>query len=72
MAQAVEPKFVPVVTGNRPYFEAKLKAGRITSVAQMTGTPVRTTIATSSATATTLAQYVMALVQDLQTRGIIA
>jgi sulfur transfer complex TusBCD TusB component (DsrH family) len=40
-------------------------------VAQMTGTPVRTTIATGSATATTLAEYVMALTQDLQARGII-
>lgn len=64
--------FTPVIKGSRPYFEAKLKKGAITSVAQMTGTPVRTTIATSSATATTLAQYVMALVQDLQTRGIIS
>lgn len=66
------PNFKPTIKGNRPYFEAKLKDGAVTSVAQMTGTPVRTTIATSSATATTLAQYVMALVQDLQTRGIIA
>lgn len=64
--------FTPVIIGTRPYFEAKLKKGAISSVAQMTGTPTRTTIATSSATATTLAQYVMALVQDLQSRGIIA
>lgn len=64
--------YTPVVSPKRPFFEAKLKAGAISSVAQMTGTPVRTTIATSSATATTLAQYVMALVQDLQTRGIIS
>lgn len=59
------------IVGSRPYFEAKLKKGAIASVAQMTGTPVRTTITTGAATATTLAQYVMALVQDLQTRGII-
>lgn len=65
------PNFKPVIKGNQPYFEAKLKAGAIASVAQMTGTAARTTLATSTATATTLAQYVMALVQDLQTRGII-
>lgn len=64
--------FKPTINGARPYFEAKLRAGKIASVAQMTGTPVRTTIATSSATATTLAQYVMALTQDLQSRGVIA
>lgn len=65
------PSFNPKIKGNRPYFEAKLKKGAIASVAQMTGTPVRTTIATGTATATTLAQYVMALTQDLQSRGII-
>ncbi len=64
--------FTPTITGSRPYFEAKLKKGAIASVAQMTGTPVRTTIDTSTATATTLAEYVMALAADLQTRGIIA
>jgi hypothetical protein len=64
--------FRPTVPDARPWFEAKLRKGAIASVAQMTGTPVRTTIATSTATATTLAQYVMALAQDLQTRGIIA
>lgn len=63
---------VPTTKQTRPYFEMKLKKGAISSVAQMTGTPVRTTIATSSATATTLAQYVMALVQDLQSRGVIS
>lgn len=63
--------FRPTVPNARPWFEAKLRKGAIASVAQMTGTPVRTTIATGSATATTLAQYVMALVQDLKTRGII-
>lgn len=61
----------PTFKGPQPYFEAKLKKGAVASVAQMTGTPVRTTIATGSATATTLAQYVMALVQDLQARGVI-
>lgn len=66
------PVWTPVFKGTQPYYEAKLKKGAIASVAQMTGTPVRTTIATGSATATTLAQYVMALVQDLQTRGIIS
>jgi hypothetical protein len=65
---AFKPK---IATGARPYFEAKLEAGAISSVAQMTGTPVRTTINTGSATATTLAEYVMALTQDLQARGII-
>lgn len=64
--------FTPVIKGTCPYFEAKLKKGAIASVAQMTGTATRTTIATSSATATTLAQYVMALAQDLKSRGIIA
>jgi hypothetical protein len=62
----------PTTPDARPWFESKLRKGAIASVAQMTGTPVRTTIATSTATATTLAQYVMALAQDLQTRGIIA
>lgn len=69
---ATNPRlWIPKFKENLPFFEAKLKNGAISSVAQMTGTPVRTTIATSSATATTLAQYVMALVQDLQSRGII-
>lgn len=61
----------PTFKGPQPYFEAKLKKGAISSVAQMTGTPARTTLVTSTATATTLAQYVMALVQDLQSRGVI-
>lgn len=61
----------PVIKGTRPYFEAELKKGAISSVAQMTGTAARTTLVTSTATATTLAQYIMALVQDLQSRGII-
>ena len=61
-----------ITTGKRPWFEAKLKAGAISSVAQMTGTFDRTTLATSTASATDLAEYVAALVQDLQSRGIIA
>jgi hypothetical protein len=73
MASTENPRlWTPKIKDSRPYFEAKLKKGAIASVAQMTGTPVRTTIATSSATATTLAEYVMALTQDLQKRGIIA
>lgn len=65
------PNFKPVIKGNRPYFEAKLKDGAIASVAQATGTPSRVTYATSSVTLPTLAGYVMALAADLKTRGII-
>lgn len=57
--------------GTFPFFEAKLKNGAIASVAQMTGTFDRTTLATGSASATDLAEYVAALAQDLQARGII-
>jgi hypothetical protein len=64
--------FKPTIKDARPYFEAKLKKGAIASVAQMTGTFDRTTLATSTASATDLAEYVAALVQDLQSRGIIA
>lgn len=60
-----------ITTGKRPWFEAKLKAGAISSVAQPTGTASRATYATSTVTATVLAEYVMGLVQDLKTRGII-
>lgn len=64
--------FDPTIkTGPRPWFEAKLEAGAISSVAQMTGTFDRTTLNTATASATDLAEYVAALVQDLQTRGII-
>lgn len=55
----------------RPYFEAKLKAGATTSVAVPTGTASRVTYATTAVDLPTLAGYVMALVQDLKTRGVI-
>jgi hypothetical protein len=60
-----------IKTGARPWGEAKLKVGAIASVAQPTGTPSRATYVTSSVTLATLAGYVMALAQDLKTRGII-
>ena len=59
------------VNGVRKWFEAKLKAGAITSVAAATGTATRTTFATSTVTATQLAERVKALIDDLQTRGVI-
>jgi hypothetical protein len=65
------PNFKPVIKGNRPYFEAKLKDGAIASVAQPTGTVSRVTYATAGVTLPTLAGYVMGLVADLQTRGVI-
>jgi hypothetical protein len=69
---AINPRlWKPSFKGTFPFFEAKLKNGAIASVAQMTGTADRTTLATSTASATDLAEYVMALVQDLQSRGII-
>jgi len=64
--------YTPHVSNRQPWFEAKLKKGAIASVAQATGTPSRVTYATSSVTLATLAGYVMALAQDLQTRGIIS
>ena len=60
------------IAGTRPYFEAKLKDGAIASVAQLTGTFSRATFATGAgATTTQLSQALGALLQDLQTRGII-
>jgi hypothetical protein len=63
--------FTPKVNAKRPWFEAKLKAGAISSVAAATGTPQRTTFATGSVTLPQLAGVVMALLQDLNTRGVV-
>ena len=52
--------WVPSIKDKRPYFEAKLKKGAIASVAQMTGTPSRTTLATGNLTATQISEYLMA------------
>lgn len=66
------PNFKPVIKGSRPYFEAKLKDGAVASVAQLTGTLSRATFATGSgATVTQLSECLGALIQDLQTRGVI-
>lgn len=65
------PNFKPTIKGGRPYFEAKLKDGAVTSVATPTGTASSVTYATSTVTLATLAGYVMQLVTDLKTRGII-
>ena len=65
--------YTPLInTGKRPWFEAKLKAGAISSVAAWTGTATRTTVATGSATTQNLAEAFKALTDDLRTRGIIA
>lgn len=65
--------FVPVISPKRPYFEAKLKAGAISSVAALTGTKSRATFATGSgATVTQLSQALGALIDDLRTRGVIS
>lgn len=71
MASTENPRlWKPVIKDSRPYFEAKLKKGAISSVALPTGTVSRATYATSSVTLATLAGYVMGLVTDLQTRGV--
>lgn len=65
--------FTPTIkTGKRPWFEAKLKAGAISSVAAFTGTATRTTRATSSVTLPQLAEAFKALTDDLRTRGVIS
>lgn len=72
MASTENPRlWKPKIKDSRPYFEAKLLKGAIVSVAAPTGTVSRVTYATSSVNLATLAGYVMGLVQDLQTRGII-
>lgn len=69
---ATNPRgWIPTFKGTFPFFEAKLKDGAVSSVAVPTGTASRATYATSSVTLPTLAGYVMALVQDLQSRGVI-
>ena len=62
---------VAVVNKARRWFEAKMKAGAISSVAAWTGTATRTTVATGSATATNVAEALKALMDDLRTRGVI-
>lgn len=65
--------FNPTIkTGKRPYFEAKLKAGAISSVAAWTGTATRTSVATGSATTQNLAEAFKALTDDLRSRGVIS
>ena len=64
--------FNPTIDGPRPYFEAKLEAGAIASVAALTGTATRTTAATSSVTLPQLAERFKALTDDLRTRGVIS
>lgn len=63
--------FKPTVKTSRPFFEAKLAAGAISSVAAWTGTKSRVTQVTSSATAAQIGAALGALIDDLQTRGII-
>ena len=63
--------FVPVVSKARAWFEAKLKAGAVTSVAAWTGTATRTTVATGAATTQNLAEAFKALTDDLRSRGVI-
>ena len=63
--------FNPTVTGPRPYFEAKLKAGKVASVAAFTGTASRVTRATGTVTLEQLAEAFKALTDDLRTRGVI-
>lgn len=60
------------INSARPYFEAKLKKGAISSVAAWTGTATRTTKATSTATLVNVAEAFKALTDDLRTRGIIS
>lgn len=72
MSSTKNPRlWTPTIKDSRPYFEAKLKKGAIVSVAAMTGTKARTTLATGNLTTTQLSEYLGALVDDLQSRGII-
>lgn len=61
-----------IVTGVRAWFEAKLKAGAIASVAAWTGTKTRTTKVTTTATTSEIGQALGALIDDLRTRGVIS
>jgi len=63
--------FTPVVKGTRPWSKAKMKANAPTSVAVMTGTKSRVTLATGNLTTTQISQYLGALVDDLVTSGVI-
>jgi len=67
MANFSTPKF----KGLFPYFEGKLKQGAISSVAAWTGTKTRTTQVTSSATVAQIGAALGALIDDLQSRGVI-
>lgn len=58
--------------GPRPYFEAKLEAGAIASVAAWTGTKSRVTRVTTTASASEIGQALGALIDDLRTRGVIS
>lgn len=70
---AINPRLWKVsFKGTFPYFEAKLKQGAIASVAAWTGTKDRTTHVTGSgSTVTQISEVLGALIDDLQTRGII-
>jgi hypothetical protein len=56
----------------RKNFEKELQKGAVASVAAATGTATRTTFATGSVTTAQLAERVMALLEDLKTRGVIS
>ncbi len=64
--------YTPVIKGTRPYFEAKLKKGAISSVAAWTGTKSKSTQVTSSATAAQIGAALGQLIDDLRTRGVIS
>lgn len=66
------PNFKPVVKGNRPYFEAKLKDGAIPSVAAFTGTTSSAAVAIAGATGPQVAAALGQLLIDLRARGVIS
>lgn len=63
--------FTPTIKSKRPWFEAKLKAGSINSVAAWTGAKAKTTQVTSTATAAQIGAALGQLIDDLRTRGVI-
>jgi hypothetical protein len=65
--------FTPTITGKRPYFEAKLRAGSasLPAWAAWTGTGSRVTQVGTSATAAQCGAAIKSLLDDLIARGVI-
>jgi hypothetical protein len=65
--------FNPTISKPRPWFEAKLKAGKsaLSAWTAWTGTGSRASVAVGSATAADCAAAIKSLIDDLKTRGVI-